>query len=77
MKVYALIRLSNDLYVENVLLAICKTKESAIKLSALCNEYEIKELLIRKALEEWVIDTPEARQNLQQYLASLEFKEDD
>lgn len=43
MKVYALIRLSNDLYVENVLLAICKTKESAIKLSALCNEYEIKE----------------------------------
>ena len=42
-----------------------------------CNEYEIKELLIRKALEEWVIDTPEARKNLQQYLASLEFKEDD
>ena len=29
-----------------------------------CNEYEIKELLIRKSLEEWVIDTPEARQNL-------------
>lgn len=41
-----------------------------------CNEYEIKELLIRKALEEWVVDTPEAHNQLQEYLARLENKED-
>lgn len=26
-----------------------------------CNENEIKELLCRKSLEDWLLDTPEAR----------------
>ena len=43
MKVYLVIRLSNDLYVENVVLGVCKSKESAIKLAAMCDDYEIKE----------------------------------
>lgn len=46
MKVYILIRLNNDLYVENSILAVCASKESAIKLSVLCNDYEIKEFEI-------------------------------
>lgn len=43
MKVYVLIRLSNDLYVENKILAVCASEESAIKLSVMCDDYEIKE----------------------------------
>ena len=36
-----------------------------------CNENEIKELLCRKSLEDWLLDTPEARQELNQYLRNL------
>lgn len=41
-----------------------------------CNESEIKELLSRKSLEDWVIDTYQARQALNQYLDKLASQED-
>lgn len=43
MKVYVLIKLMNDLYMEDTILAVCKTRESAIKLAVMCNDYDIKE----------------------------------
>ena len=36
-----------------------------------CNEHEVKELLCRKRLEDWLLDTPEARQELNEYLRNL------
>lgn len=41
-----------------------------------CNEAEIKELLLRKSLEDWVIDTYEARKALNDYLDKLASQDD-
>lgn len=41
-----------------------------------CNEWEIRELLKRKTLEEWSIDTQAARDAFNAYLAELDSKPD-
>lgn len=41
-----------------------------------CNEWEIRELLKRKTLEEWSIDTQAAKDAFNAYLAELENKPD-